>query len=494
MLVLAAGCTESYRPDVSTETGNPPIIDADKVALVVTRDEVHVQGEPGAVTPPEGEIEVTILRNQELVRGPVQDDGSFDVEVDATLDDVFEVRAVNGDGSSGVIIVVRGGAMVGGGDGGFYELSCEQRGAIVDSIVDPLVASSSTSCTVDADCAVIEPQNSCTGGCGRAIVAASDAASIEEARVEANALWCGDDHASCATPDIACNRPRAPICEEGQCMDGGTLPAECDWCLPSELSWRVTGSGILPGLPSPSGFKLTGCNTLEITGFQGEQCTSTVPQCEAENDGATIAEVITLLENADILEAFERGGTIGYPEDMAGYTYALTLGEQMVTYRSCAGGSAGVLCEPSAFEELVELLERLPTTEQSCMMPNEIDCTSDFEVGDCDAAIPVYWHDPTSGACLSATYGGCGGNGNRYAEREACEAACPPPTSCPPNRILVEDACLACGLAGGCDVAGDYCALICTSNADCENEPGSLGWNALCEETQGLCLFAWGCE
>ena len=55
-----AGCTESFKPDVSTETGNPPVIDGELVALVVTSDEVHVRGEAGAVTPPKGEVEITV--------------------------------------------------------------------------------------------------------------------------------------------------------------------------------------------------------------------------------------------------------------------------------------------------------------------------------------------------------------------------------------------------------------------------------------------------
>ena len=45
-----------------------------------------------------------------------------------------------------------------------------------------------------------------------------------------------------------------------------------------------------------------------------------------------------------------------------------------------------------------------------------------FDVGPCDAAIPVYAF--VDGACVQRTYGGCEGNGNRFSTLEECLATC----------------------------------------------------------------------
>ena len=113
--IAGVGCTDSHGmvPPGSTETGNPPVIDTGSVALVVSENAVHVVGDPGAVTPPEGTVEITVVATGKKITGMVKPDGSFDVQVDGTLDDVFEVRVVHDGKSSEVITVMRGGAMVG---------------------------------------------------------------------------------------------------------------------------------------------------------------------------------------------------------------------------------------------------------------------------------------------------------------------------------------------------------------------------------------------
>lgn len=55
-------------------------------------------------------------------------------------------------------------------------------------------------------------------------------------------------------------------------------------------------------------------------------------------------------------------------------------------------------------------------SQERCLLP--------AETGPCEAAFPVWYHDPVSGVCLPFTYGGCQGNDNRFESREACESAC----------------------------------------------------------------------
>ena len=42
----------------------------------------------------------------------------------------------------------------------------------------------------------------------------------------------------------------------------------------------------------------------------------------------------------------------------------------------------------------------------------------------CNAYMPRYYYDYTSKQCKEFIYGGCGGNGNRFATKEECEKRC----------------------------------------------------------------------
>lgn len=227
--VLAlVSCTQSYKPDVSTETGNPPAIEADLIALVVTRDEVHVRGEAGAVTPPEGEVEITIMRTQDVTTGQVEDNGSFDVQVDATLDDVFEVRAVQNGMRSPAAIVVRGGAQVGEGDGG--TLSCEQKETLARTAYSQALASADKSCATKEDCVTVWEATDCFSGCSRGLASEAGLASIEAAVQELNGGLCDGYEDECG-PVLAqpCVGPLPALCEGGQCVeDDGTSESLAD--------------------------------------------------------------------------------------------------------------------------------------------------------------------------------------------------------------------------------------------------------------------------
>ena len=115
-------------------------------------------------------------------------------------------------------------------------------------------------------------------------------------------------------------------------------------------------------------------------------------------------------------------------------------------------------------------------------------CTLPFEVGPCDAAIPVWAF--VDGACVSRVYGGCQGNDNRFGSLEECLAGCagrPFPNGCPAGRIA-QGIC-SCGAAGGCSNRGTVCALPCDADGGVTPSscPPSL---AFCYE--GVCQMG-GC-
>lgn len=94
-------------------------------------------------------------------------------------------------------------------------------------------------------------------------------------------------------------------------------------------------------------------------------------------------------------------------------------------------------------------------------------CGLPFEVGPCDAAIPVWAFVPSLGACFPHTWGGCGGNANRFNTRAECEAACPLPEICPADRASDKEICLACGLGGGCAESVMTCYKPCRDASEC---------------------------
>jgi hypothetical protein len=114
-------------------------------------------------------------------------------------------------------------------------------------------------------------------------------------------------------------------------------------------------------------------------------------------------------------------------------------------------------------------------------------CALPFEAGVCLALIPVYAF--VDGACAPRSYGGCGGNDNRFYSLEECLATCVGPAlgECPPNRVKRE-ICFGCGLAGGCAKTGTTCALVCSGTGT--SDPVCLGALPFCSD--GVCQVA-GC-
>ena len=51
-------------------------------------------------------------------------------------------------------------------------------------------------------------------------------------------------------------------------------------------------------------------------------------------------------------------------------------------------------------------------------------CTLQPETGPCRARVPSYFYNTTSGNCEQFTYGGCGGNNNRFQTAAECSAYC----------------------------------------------------------------------
>ena len=82
-------------------------------------------------------------------------------------------------------------------------------------------------------------------------------------------------------------------------------------------------------------------------------------------------------------------------------------------------------------------------------------CAAAPDMGPCNAYFPAWYHDPSTGICRPFSYGGCGGNLNRYSSLAECQKACPGGS---PNYD-------ACKLPSDCVVTGTGCCGICDTPA-----------------------------
>jgi hypothetical protein len=110
--------------------------------------------------------------------------------------------------------------------------------------------------------------------------------------------------------------------------------------------------------------------------------------------------------------------------------------------------------------------------EPRCLLP--------FDAGPCDSVVAVFAF--LDGECRAATYGGCGGNDNRFSRLEECLSRCqgmPGERPCPQGRAE-RVVCLACGAGGGCIQYAGVCAKECATQVDCQNTSFSCA-NGYCE-------------
>ncbi|XP_014669308.1 PREDICTED: papilin-like isoform X4 [Priapulus caudatus] len=97
--------------------------------------------------------------------------------------------------------------------------------------------------------------------------------------------------------------------------------------------------------------------------------------------------------------------------------------------------------------------------ETSCTAPEEPDtCFLPAMVGPCSESVPRFYYDQDVGECRQFTYGGCGGNTNRFADKAVCESQC-----------LTQDVCSQPKVVGPCsgrferyhyDVTTDRCKMF----------------------------------
>jgi len=96
-------------------------------------------------------------------------------------------------------------------------------------------------------------------------------------------------------------------------------------------------------------------------------------------------------------------------------------------------------------------------------------CSLPSDSGSCDDFTENWYFDHTMGFCKPFTYGGCGGNLNRFATQEACRKQCPDKVDgrCPAIKLQDVDNVSTCSYQCGPDKPCGQCQICC---------PQECGW------------------
>ncbi|HKP63540.1 MAG TPA: hypothetical protein VJV78_42690 [Polyangiales bacterium] len=399
LLLLLLGACNSAHVQTSTETGNPPVIDASKISLVVSSDSVRIVGKPGAITPGGADVELAIVGSSQVESGPSNPDGSFDIALDASDSAVIEVRAEDGDKQSPSVYVTRGGATVGSGQNS--QLSCMQRTSLASQAIGNALTKADTSCITAADCKQVSNKTVCTDSCSDALVSSSAVAAIQSAVMSIDEGLCADFAADgCKVIAQPCVPPlNGPIaCRAGKCVQVESPTQTCPSCLDKELRWGSTNNQRTS--------KISGCDDYSLVSDLGTaECTGTVPHC-ARGVSPTLEDVIVALAQPDVQQALMDGGIVGGPPAPGGLSTMVALGDQSFVISNCGTGSA---CQaiPQGVLALRQLLQSLPDVIQ-CEQPS---CPPNAR----------YVED----VCLS-----CGPGGGCSEKAARCAVVCSDPSPC----------------------------------------------------------------
>jgi len=275
-----------------------------------------------------------------------------------------------------------------------------------------------------------------------------------------NSCSCTEDGVACTTIDCStCDYegtiyqigeefPASDGCNSCSCTEDGVLCTEIGCVPPTTCEYDGTTYDI--GEEFPAG---DGCNSCSCT-EDGVACTD-IGCTTCEYDGTTydIGEEFPATDGCNSCTCAENGGVlcteIGcLPPttcEYAGTTY--DVGEEFAAAdgcNSCSCTEDGVVCTDSACAEGCLVGDRFYEYGDSYLADdgcNTCTCSEDgsgcsqgdcsrpecllpFEVGECDAAIPVYYYNAQTAQCEERTYGGCGGNDNNFATLEDCQSRC----------------------------------------------------------------------
>lgn len=75
-------------------------------------------------------------------------------------------------------------------------------------------------------------------------------------------------------------------------------------------------------------------------------------------------------------------------------------------------------------DQSIFLHHQSKSTVIQCILYNLDVCSMENDPGPCLSSVPKWYFDSSKAQCETFIFGGCNGNGNRFASREECENLC----------------------------------------------------------------------
>jgi hypothetical protein len=241
-----------------TETGNPPVVEEQKLHIVLHDTGIEVVGDAGAVTPG-ASVRVTNRTTGQSAEATARSDGSVSVVVAGSMQDEYEVTVSNNAGSQTVQITAQtsGAAGAGGMTGTRDTADAGSTVMTIPSGPDPVAcaalqrtlgvrvaagfANADRRCQRDEECTTVDTGAGCFHSCEPVIVSTAGAEAARASIAQDIAALCDDATSQgCELPRPACARVGTLLaCNAGTCTTLSSLT--CD-DIPSAAVRRKTNA------------------------------------------------------------------------------------------------------------------------------------------------------------------------------------------------------------------------------------------------------------
>lgn len=224
-----------------TETGNPPVVEQQKLHVLLRDTGVEVLGDAGAVSPG-ARVRVTNRSTGAIAEASALADGSVSVVVPGSLQDEYEVTVSNGSGSQTVRVSAQAtaeradageGVPLGSGPG-----ACTALRETLATRVSAGFANVDKTCQRDEECVFTNTDSGCYSSCYRVIASRSGARAAGLAVVQDIAALCSEfGDQQCEIPTLTCVSGSPVLVCNATCTPVDTLGCED---LPALAAARVT--------------------------------------------------------------------------------------------------------------------------------------------------------------------------------------------------------------------------------------------------------------
>ena len=229
-----------------TETGNPPVVEQQKLHVVLHDSGVEVVGDPGAV-PAGASVAVTNLRTGESVQATAGADGSVNIDVPGTAQDTYDVTVSSGGGTQSVQVTAAtpGGPVEpyrdppGGtsstslSDADLPGASCDALETLLGQRIATAFESGSTQCRTDDDCVFAGWGAGCYFQCGGSFLSVNGSILARAAAEQSVAPVCSELQRCIRQPASSCP---PPLTTRAQCSNGVCQPLDLSTYSCEQLS------------------------------------------------------------------------------------------------------------------------------------------------------------------------------------------------------------------------------------------------------------------